>query len=71
MLMKDNQSVHMLQLSVVQCVYVILAVTFKIGSWSVRVYCTYTIQTGLCEQAEHRRWQMFCLMADTCKDYAR
>ena len=61
----------MLQLSVVQYVYIMLAMTFEIGNWSMRIYSTYTIQTGLCEQAEHRRWQRFCLMADMCKNYAR
>ena len=67
-LMKDNRSVRMLRLSVVQCVYVMLTIKFGIGNWSKRVYSTYTIQTRLCKQAEHRRWQRFCLMADTCKD---
>ena len=45
-----------------------LAMTFGIGNWSIRVYCMYTRLTGLCRQAEHRRWQRFCFMADTSKD---
>ena len=60
--MKDNRSVRMLWLR-----YVGNDIRDRQLERESLLYI-YTIQTGLCKQAEHRRWQWFCLMADMCKD---
>ena len=47
---------------------VMLAVTLRIGSWGVIIYCMNTRPTVLCRQAKHRRQQRFCFTVDMGKD---